>query len=89
MRVTPGERILLTRTRLNMTKKELALRAGTTVATISKYEKSKNGEEFETDIIFDVAYALGVSVNWIQHEYDDPKEDKELKGLVGKRNIDS
>lgn len=88
MRVTPGERILLTRTRLNMTKKELALRAGTTVATISKYEKSQKGEEFETDIIFDIAYALGVSVNWIQHEYYDPKENEEFKGLVGKINND-
>jgi len=82
LRLTPGERILITRTRQNMSKKELALRAGTTVATVSKYEKSQDGLDFDTDIIFSIAYALGVTVNWLQYEFDTPKKNKKLEPLI-------
>ncbi|MDF2545795.1 MAG: transcriptional regulator [Anaerosolibacter sp.] len=72
-----GNRILKLRKELNMTQKELADKAGTTEATLSRYESDLR--EPKADIIVKIAAALGTSTDYLlgRTNYRDQNFEKE------------
>lgn len=83
--LSPGERLMIYRTRAGLSKKELALRVGTTVATISNYEKDK--VEFDFYTLVAIANALGVTANEIALGFKKPEQKEKLEGLIKKLGI--
>lgn len=72
--LTLGERIMLYRSRRDMSKKRLAQMVGISVSTLTRYEKGKS--EPSSDMIYNLANSLNVSMQRLMYGFDDPKKDK-------------
>ena len=78
---TLGERLMVYRKRAGLTKTQLAQMANISVATLSKYENDLV-ENPNIDVLYNLAFALDVSINKLIIGVEDPKARKSLKGLL-------
>ncbi len=81
----PGERLMIYRTRAGLSKKELAMRVGVSVTTISNYEKGK--VEFDFYTLVAIANALGVTANEIALGFKNPEQKEKIEGLIKNSGI--
>ncbi|MCI8404457.1 MAG: helix-turn-helix transcriptional regulator [Clostridia bacterium] len=78
--LTYGERIMIIRKRVGLTKKELAELCGTTVSVISKMENSMPNPD--NKILANIAFVLNVTANMLIFGFDDAKKNQPLEGLI-------
>lgn len=78
--LTYGERLMVLRSRSNLTMKQLAEMAGTTPSVISKMEKSMPNPN--PKLLAKLSFIFGVSVNMLILGLDDPNKNQPLIGLI-------
>ena len=78
---TLGERLMVYRKRAGLTKTQLAQMAEISVSTLSKYENDE-AENPNVDILYNLAFALDVSINKLIVGVEDPMARKTLTGLI-------
>ena len=78
---TLGERLMVYRKRLGLSKKDFAGMANVSVSTVNKYE---NGEVESPDIeiLLNFSLILGVSVNKLIMGIEDPAKRIQLESLI-------
>lgn len=78
---TVGERMMIYRRRLKLTKAELAKRAGVSVSTVTKYENDEVSD-YDIDTLLSFSIVLGVSINKLLLGIEDPQKRMQLASLI-------